>query len=198
MSDKPVLFLAAVAVLTACGHNSDGQAESAVPRPRAYPRPDLPERTLRLLEGDSVTIPLNVNAAAVVRSTPVTDSAPGAVTVEYPAGVGATVYYTIIPSENEDSRKQILSARQERISLNLNGTPAETIHKTDGDAEIVVVTALSVSQTPVQMLADIGGKWIVSSTAFMHDNKGFVDYDSIRPVYEYLRADALEAISKTP
>lgn len=148
---------------------------ASAPLPVAYPRVAvLPDS---MVTHSAFGVDVDVNAAAIVTDVP--GKTPGII-VDYP-GLNAKVYYTYIPTRGTDPA-DIINARKERISLNLNGVPARTLHSPQG----VLVIARSISSTPVQLLA-LEGNNVVSATAFL-SNPG-TSFDSISPLIDMLTRD---------
>lgn len=194
MSDRLIL-LTGVFLCLCCGCTStddSGPGPATVPRPTAYPRLDLPDTTTSVLS-DGLPVAVKISKAAEYTVTPADKERPAGLTVDYPKATGASVYYTFIPV-NSGNIEKVLEARRERISLNLNGAPAHTTHAFGDGIEAVIVTAQTGSQTPVQLLADVDGRWVVSATAFVHDASSAFSYDSIRPLYDRLTDDLTSAL----
>lgn len=172
-----------IPALASCSRSDD---RSATPLPTAWPRIDISAAdSMTVVEG--LPVEVRVNSRAEWHS----DSADGlpALTVTYP-GANTYIYYTFIPVRDEEERAGILERRSERIALNLNGAPAQTIHAgaPDDDSQAVIVVASTGTQTPVQLLAQTPG-WVISATSFIDDPRAAVAYDSIRPIVDVLRSD---------
>ncbi|MDE6396290.1 MAG: hypothetical protein K2K84_03370 [Muribaculaceae bacterium] len=193
MSDRLIVLAAVVLCLSGCSSSDDtGAVSSAVPRPTAYPRLDLPD-TASVVLTDGLPVHVRVSQAATCSVSSADGERPAALTVDYPPRTGASVYFTFIPVDGANIEK-VLDARRERISLNLNGAPASTTHAFGDGIEAVIVTAQTGSQTPVQLLADIDGRWVVSATAFVHEPSAAFSYDSVRPLYDRLSEDMAKAL----
>ncbi|MBD5170676.1 MAG: hypothetical protein HDT07_01525 [Bacteroidales bacterium] len=194
MFDRLVLISAACVCLVACSGADTGRpAMSSVPRPTAYPRLQLPD-TATVVVTDGLPVPVRICRDAHYSVTAAENGRPPGLTVDYPSPTPVSVYFTFIPV-NPANIEKTLEARRERISLNLNGAPALTTHAFGDDIEAVLVTAQTTSQTPVQLLADVDGRWIVSATSFVHDSGLSTSvYDSIRPLYDRLGQDLEQAL----
>lgn len=184
---KKIMLPVLLAGLVAAGCSDKKPHTPTTPLPSAYPRLPLPDNdTMRTVS--ETPSPVNVNSTARATFTP--GDMP-ALTVEYPR-LGATAYWTFIPYTGTPA--EIIARRRERISLNLNGTPARTLHSAPtSDFEAVLVTAEAGSQTPVQMLA-VTPEYVITATAFLSDPRAAVAYDSIRPLIELLDRDMQRSI----
>ena len=119
---------------------------------------------------------------------------PAGLTVNYPPEAGAKIYFTFIRPENSEETARVMEARLERISLNLNGVPATTLHNSaDDSGHAVLVVARGGTQTPVQLLADTPDG-IVSATAFIDNPGASWAYDSIAPLIKVLSHDMAKSI----
>lgn len=139
---------------------------------------------------EDMPVPVAVNRQATFE---VEEINPPGLTVRYP-GVGADIYFTFVETPPGTDRQKIIEARQERISLNLNGVPARTFHTPEGeDNDGVLVVATSGTQTPVQLLVNMP-EYVVTATAFLHDPRVSMAYDSIKPLIEVLKYDMSHAL----
>lgn len=181
----PGVSVCLLLLLAACT-DSDGGASQAIPRPKAWPR-------LNIATSDSMTAVPGMPVEVLVNPTAlweVQETDPPGLTVTYPE-VNTRIFYTFIKAGGEARNNDIIERRQQRISLNLNGAPAETVHSLPNEstgASGVIVEATSAASTPVQLLARLPG-WIVSATAFIDSDNPTLNYDSIRPVVKALRHD---------
>lgn len=174
----------AVFSLMSCGDSGD----KSVPLPQAWPRVPIAASDSMATVAD-VPVEVKINPVAVYEI--VEGEHPG-LTVRYPSA-GVDIYFTFIYPASAKERDEIISARKQRMALNLNGTEArtETLDNVDG----VAVVAKSVAQTPVQILADIDG-YIVTATSFVRNASNSTPYDSIKPVYDVLEHDMKKAFSR--
>ena len=156
----------------------------ATPLPVAWPRlPIAAADTMRTLDGLPVEVAVNPAATYTV-----VDSKPMGLTVHYPS-VDVDIYYTFIPVETADRLEEVVDSRLQRISLNLKGADARTLHGVDNDENVaVMVVATSGTQTPVQLLATLPG-YVVTATSFINDANATTAYDSIRPLFEAIEKD---------
>lgn len=178
------LIAAVFFMFFACGRNQGDTA--SVPLPVAWPR--LPVTASdSMIPVDSLPVQILVNPQAEYEYV---NGDNKGLTVTYPA-VRASIYYTFIRPADPADRNRIIEARKQRISLNLNGSPATTYHDDAGNALLVV--AGTTSQTPVQLLADVG-PYVVTATAFIETPANAVAYDSIAPLIDVLRHDVGKSI----
>ncbi|MDE6311674.1 MAG: hypothetical protein K2L96_07665 [Muribaculaceae bacterium] len=181
MHARILLKLSILALLTT-GCGGDMEDSTAVPRRRAYPRMafegDSTGRTM-VLDG----LRMRINSATTVR----TDSLRrGWADVEYPAGLGATMYLSVTRPE---SPAEAVANRRQRISLNLGDAPARAEEFINGPwACTLVYSDRAGLTTPVQILATHADGRLLSGAAVLHAPGS--DADSIRPLVELLREDA--------
>lgn len=180
---KYVLLAFAVMLLSACEKNS----QTFTPLPKAWPR-------IPVTVSDSmvsiVGTPVEVAANPAARINLVKGETSG-LTVTYPQ-LRAHIYYTFIPVTGEQQRAEVLDARKQRISLNLNGTDAMTV-RSQGEIPASMVIARGGTQTPAQLLASFPD-WVVSATVFIEDERATVAYDSVLPVIEVLKHDLARSL----
>lgn len=178
-----MLGVACAAVATGCGH-TDSDRGARVPLPTAWPRIDV-SASDSMARVPGLPLDVLINPAATYE---ILETYPPGLTVTYPRGA-ARIYYTFIETDNDADRQKVVDMRRQRISLNLNGTPAVTRHghsPDNADGEAVLVAATSTSQTPIQLLADMG-QFVVTATAFVDTPRA--RYDSIYPLYKVLEHD---------
>ena len=169
------------AVVAGCGGS---ETPSVSPRPVGWHRINVAISDT-MTEAKGVPVRVLVNPTATYE---LVDGELDGLTVTYP-GVGATIYYTFIKPKDGHEKDIVLENRRKRIELNLNGAPAETYHdKSEDDKSAVLVVATSGTQTPVQLLADMGD-YIVTATGFLSDANAVNAYDSIRPLTDLLKHD---------
>ena len=174
-----ILFWTLIPAVAACGGEDTGR--TPMPLPVAWPRlPVSVSDSMTTLSDLPVAVRINPSATYSI----VAGETPG-LTVTYPKA-GASIYYTFISAPTDDARQKVLEARKERISLNLNGLPARTIHSATGNGALIV--AGSGTQTPVQLLAEVP-PYIVTATAFIESPVAATAYDSIRPLIGVLEHD---------
>ena len=183
------IFLVVGALFISCCSQSSENGTGAVPLPKAWPRIALTTSdTMVSVPGTPVSVQINPAASWLMEETD-----PPGLTVTYP-GAGMRIYYTFIIPENQLSRERILDLRRQRISLNLNGLSAKTIHGNSASGgEAVVVVAESGAQTPVQLLASLP-ECIVSATAFIENPSASLNYDSIYPLIKIVEHDLLKTL----
>lgn len=175
-----------------CGNSGSDTAFSPVPLPKAWPRIDI-STSDSMTPVPELPVGVKVNPLAAWETL---ETYPPGLTVTYPNG-SAKIYYTFIETPDKTERDRVIEMRMQRISLNLNGTPAKTFHSSVNESEPQIggalVVALSGTQTPVQLLAEKPG-WIVSGTAFIDDSRAVVAYDSLLPLIEVLQFDMAHSL----
>lgn len=187
-----IITLATVPMLVGCqGSDKAEPPTPSVPPAKAYPRLALPLADSLTAVGDE-GLRIMVNPAANIVTEPVGDGASTAVTAIYP-GLGIAIYYTLRRVKADEQQSEV-DNRLERISLNLNGTPARTdFTAADCDAEGFIVETKSASLTPIQMLV-AGNGYIVTGTAFIDNTETAAAYDSIRPLIDMIYSDMSRSV----
>lgn len=187
-----IALLSLAGILVGCHDNDTSSPPTpSVPPAKAYPRLALPITDSLVCISDG-HINLRVNPSANVVTKTLVEGESTAVTATYP-GQGVSIYYTI-RRVNLDEQQYAFENRLERISLNLNGTPARTdFTAPDCDTEGFIVTATSASLTPVQMLV-AGDGYLVTATAFIDNAETAAAYDSIRPLIDMIYDDMARSI----
>lgn len=173
------------AILVSCG-----SGDTSVPRPHAFPRIEMYDTVSRVVDlgyGD-----IRACAAADIRVKGV-----GACDIVYPR-YGATIYVSIVPAA-PDSLDYHWANRNQRIALNLEGTPAyDAAVSAPAGCVARLVVADGVCVTPVQSVCiDTVRAVVLNATAFMHNplpdatsaNVAPSAVDSLRPVVQALTAD---------
>ena len=188
MRGRPIISFLLIwlvwSMLTCC--SSSDNNNNSIPLPVAWPRMALTTSdSMITVNGTPVEVRMNPMAKYEIVST----NPPG-LTIRYPDG-GTDIYFTFIEPESPEQRSQIIESRLERMSLNLNGVQAKTYHSSSSDGFLVV--AMSGTQTPVQLLADLPD-YVVTATAFIHDPRVSQSYDSIRPLIDILQHDMSKAL----
>lgn len=184
---RSVSRLAAAAALVAALSACSDSARTPVPKPDAWPRINTYSADYRTLDSLGVCLSVNAGADVTVKSTGVNAAAD----IAYPR-YGAVVYVLVL-NNVADIRAEV-AGRRERMARNLGDTPAESTPFAAADSAFtgMVVTARSVSQTPVQLVAvDASGRRLVSATAFFSRPVPASALDSIRPVVSALSRDML-------
>lgn len=177
MPDRLLTVICVLLALSGC--RKDNAAD--VPRPEAWPRADVPAAVYRTAGYGRVS--MSVNAAAKV------DTVDNGLTISYP-GLNAAIYVTVI-STGASEYATTLEQRMRRIDLNLNGISADAAETENADGfRLVQVTALSATQTPVQLLAASARRdIIVTATAFLNTTATVANRDSLAPYTEVLGRD---------
>ena len=178
------ILLAVTFMVTSC--KSGGERDFSTPLPEGWPRPNIAvSDSISVIEGLPLEVRKNLMADYFIEEID-----PPGLTIVYPT-IGTKIYFTFIEIHNEEQRDKILEARQKRISLNLNGAQATTIHDQQGLAALVV--AQSASQTPGQLLVNLP-YYVVSATAFIDNRNAYMNYDSIYPIIKVLEHDMRKAL----
>lgn len=166
-----------------CACTSDGDVP--VPKPYAWPRIDLYPTEYSCMDSLDASFCVNSGATVIIKDR----GERGAADIVYPR-YGATVYVTVL-SRVKDLDAEV-AGRKERIARNLGDKAADRMLFTSADSTFngIVVSAKSLSQTPVQLAAINRPKGIVvSATAFFEKPLDAGSYDSIAPIIEALRVD---------
>lgn len=177
MPDRLLTAICVLLVLVGCRKNNAAD----VPRPEAWPRANVPAAVYRTAGYGPVS--MSVNAAAKV------DTVANGLTISYPV-LDAAIYVTVI-STGPSGYTAALEQRMQRIDLNLNGISADAAETENADGfSLVQVTALSATQTPVQLLAASARRdIIVTATAFLNTTATVANRDSLAPYTEALGRD---------
>lgn len=171
---------------SACSGENSSADRFDVPLPVAYPRlPVAKADSMVLVPGLPVPVYINPECSYIILETD-----PPGLTVTYP-GANTDVFYTFINVDSDRQRERVLDGRLDRISHNLNGAPANTLHP---DENTVLVVAQTGTQTPVQLLA-VKDNTVVTATAFVHDPRATAAYDSIAPLFGILADDLARTLN---
>lgn len=161
-------------VCAGCSH----RAPAPVPRPRAYPRTDIPSAVYRPVTFGGYT--LQVNDFAEV-SQPKTEW----IDIGYPR-LDITVSCALNRPVNI---RAALANRAERMALNLNGTSAVMDRFTSRSGlYVTLLTARDVVRTPVQFIATDSAKVLLTGAA-VADFNSEAKFDSVKPVIDSVSAD---------
>ena len=184
-------IIALLALAAAAAGCTGGSPAGSVPRPTAYPRAALYD-TVYALRG--LPAHFQVNASAVVEF-PGGDSARNAgaplwADIRYPA-YNAVLHCTFTPVADDESRRQVVDNRTERMALNLGYNTAEQTEITAPSGAVsVILTSTGQTLTPVQFISSTE-KWVVSG-AMMFDRDS-VSTDSVLPMIKAVRTDLIKA-----
>lgn len=147
LSGLLALLLSAVA----CGGRG---GDTAVPRPVAYPRVEIPDTAYKVT--DACGVRLLINEYADVKVSPVGNGA--WIDVSYPVFASPRIYLTLTECGSEGV-EAVLANRRERESLNLGGLRYElTELTTPGGWVCSMSVARGSMTTPVQILAHDGSR----------------------------------------
>lgn len=179
-----ILAIAWIAVVNAsCNKNAESPATPPVPKPVEWPRLPI-DVTDSMVDVPGLPVDVKVSSLAQYE---VLETYPPGLTVTYPK-VNTKIFYTFIPVDNENLNS-VVSARQQRISLNLQGAPAKTLYgENEAKEQAMIVVAQSGTVHPVQYLAVKDG-YVVTATSFIADPDAAMHYDSISPLYDVLTGD---------
>lgn len=177
---KAVLAAALLAVVaSACG----GGEENSVPRRRAYARVDTYPAEYRAVEVGGIPLEINTSAAAA-------SPREGWLDVRY-TRYGATLHLAVARPDAA-ARDQAVANRRQRMSLNLGGATAEQTTLAGDTYMCELLVSRDAVATPVQLLAVGADGTLVSGAAVIAGRTEPVD--SLRPVVDALRADALHLL----
>lgn len=177
---KALLAAALLAVVaSACG----GGEENSVPRRRAYARVDTYPAEYRAVEVGGIPLEINTSAAAA-------SPREGWLDVRYPR-YGATLHLAVARPDAA-ALDQAVANRRQRMSLNLGGATAEQTTLAGDSYVCELLVSRDAVATPVQLLAVGADGTLVSGAAVIAGRTEPVD--SLRPVVEALRADALHLL----
>lgn len=181
---KPLLiFITAAAALAGCSHGG-GDANVAVPRRHAYPRPQLPDTSMVTVPG--APLRFDVNAAATV-----TAPREGWLDVAYPS-LGITLHTSFTPTSPQGVG-EVMENRLERIMLNSGNRSPQWREWTNRAGFAVAVATTEGSATPVQFVATDSCRWVVSGAAYFSRPGDAAGVDSLRPVISAIERDVLAA-----
>ena len=183
----PILLLA---LLTACGRDN---SDSYVPKPKGYPRLDLPAAQYKSLE---LTHPYQFEYNQIARILPDTfaRSEPDWIFINYPA-FHASVQLTYKPVQNDVSRLRAMLEDSYKLAARHN-VKAYSIEqrkirlKSGLEASLIDLTGEVPSQ--VQFLTTD------STTNFLRGALYFntaTDNDSLQPIITYIRHDILHLLN---
>lgn len=183
---KLVACFAAVLMLllVGCSGNS-GADDTAVPRPRAYPRVAEFGGEYRDTIIGGVVVPVNVNATTSSKRH-------DWLNVDYP-DYKATIYITVTATQAPDALDAALSNRLERISLSVGGRRAHTEEMVNAAGFHSVLTIVGEpSPLPFQFIAVSPDRRLLSGAVAL---SGAIEpADSVAPVLRRLRADVTNMI----
>lgn len=167
---------------TRCGTNSD----TPVPRPAAYHRIAAPAAAYDTIHLPRVAMAVNTNARLTL------DRHNAWITIVYPFFGSAKAHLSVTPVDAA-TMPGVVGNRTERMALNAAGGDSElTTLRSAGGWECTMMLTRAGSPTPVQILA-VSPRAVLSG-AFTVDVPSATDPDSIRPIVEYLAADALQLL----
>lgn len=190
------LYILLALGLMNCNQNKNIDSDSAaIPRPIAYPRPQLVDTTLTIADG--LPLAFGRNAQTIIRTEVKPEGTSAADTIvwaniTYPS-YGATLHCTFIRPSTPADFQQVLSQRIQRMSLNLgDNTARRTEINSPLGVKSTLLTSISAEMTPVQFLS-IGRQWIASGA--LSFNAPYSSADSILPYINAVEADIIRACS---
>jgi gliding motility-associated lipoprotein GldD len=188
------LLLLTTGWLLACGSGeSSSSSDSYVPKPRGYPRLDLPPHAYRPVEaGHPYTF--EVNRAAVVRPDSFAGAEPDWIFISYPR-FGASIQLTYKPVRGDLNRLRPMLADAYKLAAKHN-VMAQSI------VERPLRTTLGLRATVIELSGEVPSpvQFITTDTT-THFLRGALylntatENDSLAPVIEYLRADVLHLLN---
>lgn len=186
------LWVAAILSSIVFSDCSDG-GKAAVPLPPAYPRVQLYD-TVYTVVPEAAPVRFLVNASATVAIPDRKEGKSRWVNISYPR-YNAVMYCTFTPVTDSD-RELVIANRAERMSLNTGDLPSEiiTVDSHGGFHGQLLVTQ-SGSVTPIQFISTDGARWVVSGAVYLANPGRAAASDSIAPVIEALRVDAIHALA---
>ena len=174
---RGALMLCLLALTAACGRN-----EAAVPRPKAYPRIEIPDSVYNVFSGPFAAFEFNASCDTVQSSKTALDVLYGP--------LNARLYTSQQQFKASENLTEAIANRNTRISLNLGGSQARTsTFVNEAGFECRIVTALDPVPTPVQFYCVSGDGRFVSGAAVFSDVSGSAD--SIAPAVRALERDVI-------
>jgi gliding motility-associated lipoprotein GldD len=181
-----------VAGLLACGSGT-GSSETYVPKPKGYPRLDLPPHTYAPVEtGHPYTFA--VSRAAVVRPDSFAGAEPDWIFITYPR-LGASVQLTYKPVRGDLTRLRAMLADAYKLAAKHN-IKAEAI------TEQPLLTARGLRATVIELSGEVPSPMqFITTDTTTHFLRGAVylntatENDSLAPVIEYVKADVLHLLN---
>ena len=176
------LLIGIVPLLASCA----GGGTPSLPRPTAYPRPNLPDTAMCIVE--EAPLVFAANAQAVV-----TSPRAGWFDIVYPS-LGTIIHLTF--TETEDAQLEgIKENRMQRLMLN-DGEGAVDFAEFTNPAGFDIMTASAEeSATPFQFLATDNRQWVVSGAVYLSDPNAPFALDSIRPIVNAVRRDMVKSLN---
>lgn len=180
---KFVKALLAAALLTVVASACGEREENTMPRRRAYARVDTYPAEYRAVEVGGIPLEINTSTAAA-------SPREGWLDVRYPR-YGATLHVAVARPDAA-ALDQAVANRRQRMSLNLGGATAEQTTLAGDSYVCELLVSRDAVATPVQLLAVGADGTLVSGAAVIAGRTEPVD--SLRPVVEALRDDALHLL----
>lgn len=168
-------------------HDNDDTA--AVPRQKAYARINTYPETYRLI--DSLPYTIMANAGARVTAVPTGNPQTRAWDIAYPR-YRATIHLTErrLPAPDPAAMAALIDSRLQRMSLNTGTAPINTYNSTGASGlSTLMVTTLSATPTPVQILATDSASYLLTAGAYIEFEPSVGATDSLMPVINSLKAD---------
>ncbi len=191
MSYLPVPFLMAVALLLAgCGHNA---SDNYVPKPKGYPRFDLPPHQYMLLE-PTHPYQFEYNKAAQILPDTFARSEPHWIFINYPQ-YHASVQLTYKPVRNDVNRLRAMLEDAYKLAARHNikayGIEQRTLKLKSGmEASIIDLSGEVPSQ--VQFVVTDSTRHFLRGALYFNTA---TQNDSLQPVIDYIRKDVLHLLN---
>lgn len=175
-------------LLLASASCSDNRAQ--MPKPKAWPRIDMPAETWR----DTTMAGVHLQLPGAPRVLTESKSGHQWLTLDYSPTLPADVYITLSTPGGSDSLATILANRRERMTLNSGDLPSKetTWSNPDGWKCLTLRTPGSVS-TPVQFLST-DSRHVLSGAASLRFG-GAVPPDSVKPIVDRLESDIFHLLN---
>lgn len=157
-----------------------------LPKPTAFPRPQLPDTTLVTIADAPLSFKVNSEAA-------VSSPRAGWYDVSYPT-LGATIHLTFTESTSEGI-DEVKANRMQRLLLN-SGEATTDFSEFRNDAGFdIAIARTEATATPIQFLATDNERWVVSGVVYFSSPRAPFAVDSLRPMVKAIDKDMVRALS---
>lgn len=185
MSLRALPFLLLVALLAACATGCRDNGGTPVPRPRAYPRIDVPDSAFTTLSADGVAMAVNTSAS-------VRRGQNNGLDIAYPR-LNSTLYISINRYRDNQELARAIANRNQRMALNTGSERVRTDEFTnDAGFFCRMISAGGASAIPVQFTAAGPGRTLVSGAAVF--SVPVASADSVAPASRALQRDILHLL----
>lgn len=183
-------FLLYIVILAVATVSCRREEDRATPRPRAYPRIEVPQADYTVAEGVPVHMEVNSHAEYSLHG----GETPGWIWIDvrYPT-LGATLSMTVTPELDAAALEQALDNRLERIGLNNGGRSGESrTIRSPGGFMSRMVTLGAGTVTPLQFVS-VSNRRLVSGALVL--DRAAASADSLRPVVECAGRDIVHLLN---